>query len=106
LRDLSLAELEKGRQSKIIGKALDAKIKLLLPKEILNRAESQSQTLKEMLNVSSLEIGVADFVIITVSKADGQKCERCWHWKTDIGQNADHPTICGRCIEAVKQFKA
>ncbi len=39
------------------------------------------------------------------SKADGQKCERCWHWETDIGQNAEHPTICGRCVEAVKQCK-
>ncbi len=38
--------------------------------------------------------------------ADGQKCERCWHWETGIGQNAGHPTICGRCVEAVKQFKA
>jgi len=106
LRDLSLAELEKARQSKIIGKALDAKIKLLLPKEIINRAENHSQTLKEMLNVSALEIGAADFIIITVSKADGQKCERCWHWEMDIGKNAEHPTICGRCIEAVLQFKA
>ncbi len=106
LRDLSLAELEKARQSKIIGKALDAKIKLLLPKEVINRAESQSQTLKEMLNVSALEIGAADFIIITVSKADGQKCERCWHWEMDIGKNSEHPTICGRCIEAVLQFKA
>jgi isoleucyl-tRNA synthetase len=42
---------------------------------------------------------------ITVSKADGQKCERCWHWETDIGQNVEHPTICGRCVEAVMQFK-
>jgi isoleucyl-tRNA synthetase len=37
---------------------------------------------------------------------DGQKCERCWHWETDIGQNAEHPTICCCCVEAVLQFKA
>jgi len=42
---------------------------------------------------------------IRVEKALGQKCERCWHWETDVGQNPEHPTICGRCIEAVKQFK-
>jgi len=42
----------------------------------------------------------------TVEKADGQKCERCWHWETDIGKNSEHPTICGRCVKAVKQFKA
>jgi isoleucyl-tRNA synthetase len=33
-----------------------------------------------------------------------QKCERCWHWEMDVGSNAKHPTICGRCVEAVKQF--
>jgi isoleucyl-tRNA synthetase len=43
---------------------------------------------------------------VSVSKADGQKCARCWHWETDIGRNAEHPTLCGRCVEAVKQFKA
>jgi isoleucyl-tRNA synthetase len=41
-------------------------------------------------------------LVISVSKANGQKCERCWHWETDIGKNVEHPTICGRCIEAVK----
>jgi len=40
-----------------------------------------------------------------LGKSDGQKCERCWHWETDIGQNPGHPTICGRCVEAVKQFE-
>ena len=44
--------------------------------------------------------------MIIVKKADGQKCERCWHWETDIGETAEHPTICARCTEAVKQFKA
>jgi isoleucyl-tRNA synthetase len=37
--------------------------------------------------------------------ADGQKYERCWHWETDVGSNAEHPTICARCVEAVKQSK-
>jgi isoleucyl-tRNA synthetase len=48
----------------------------------------------------------ADFAGKLVVHADGQKCERCWHWETDIGQNAEHPTICGRCVEAVKQSGA
>jgi isoleucyl-tRNA synthetase len=38
-----------------------------------------------------------------VKKADGQKCERCWHWETDVGSTPEHPTICARCVEAVKQ---
>ena len=61
---------------------------------------------RELLNVSQFEIIEVDAtdLNLSVSKADGQKCERCWHWETDVGKNPEHPTICGRCIEAVKQL--
>ena len=39
------------------------------------------------------------------NEADGEKCERCWHWEADVGSNAEHPTLCGCCVEAVNQFK-
>jgi isoleucyl-tRNA synthetase len=61
--------------------------------------------LRELLNVSDLKIKVGEPVSSSVAKADGQKCERCWHWETDVGSNLEHPTLCGRCIEAVNQFK-
>jgi isoleucyl-tRNA synthetase len=35
------------------------------------------------------------FVHAAVS--EGIKCERCWHWRRDVGIDAAHPTICGRC---------
>ena len=60
--------------------------------------------LQELLNVSSMRVrSEAKGVEVKVEKADGQKCERCWHWETDVGSNPDYPTICGRCAEAVKQ---
>jgi isoleucyl-tRNA synthetase len=40
---------------------------------------------------------------VEVTKADGTKCERCWHFETDVSEHTEHPTICGRCAEAVKQ---
>jgi isoleucyl-tRNA synthetase len=30
--------------------------------------------------------------------ASGKKCERCWHVREDVGQNTEHPTLCGRCV--------
>ena len=63
--------------------------------------------LRELLNASSMRVrSDAKGIEVKVEKADGQKCERCWHWEQDIGQNAEHPTICSRCVEAVMQFKA
>jgi isoleucyl-tRNA synthetase len=103
-RETLLPELEKARQEKKIGKALDAKIEITIP-QVQNQV-SDRDLLRELLNVSELIIKVGDTDSNLVSKADGQKCERCWHWETDIGQNPEHPTICGRCVEAVKQFKA
>jgi isoleucyl-tRNA synthetase len=63
--------------------------------------------LQELLNVSQLIVAgdVSLPETATVTKADGQKCERCWHWETDIGKNSEHPTICRRCVEAVQQIK-
>jgi isoleucyl-tRNA synthetase len=102
-RQTLLPELEKARQAKDIGKALEAKVEIVIP-QVQNQF-SDKELLRALLSVSSLEMSVGETDSFVVSKADGQKCERCWHWEMDIGQNAEHPTICGRCIEAVRQSK-
>ncbi|NDC49168.1 MAG: isoleucine--tRNA ligase, partial [Micrococcales bacterium] len=42
-----------------------------------------------------------DGVSLRIARAAGEKCERCWHYCKDIGENAIHPSICGRCIEVL-----
>ena len=104
VRDLALPALEKARQSKLIGKSLDAKIWVSVEHEPLE-VSHQSLELKELLNVSSMRVRSDPknkSMEIEIEKADGQKCERCWHWETDVGSAPEHPTICGRCVEAVK----
>ena len=39
---------------------------------------------------------------VTVAAAEGHKCERCWIYSDEVGQDAEHPTLCKRCAEAVK----
>jgi isoleucyl-tRNA synthetase len=104
--EVALPELEKARQAKVIGKSLEAKIILRGPAERLQVATKNEALLRELLNVSQLtvETAVESKVLgASVVKADGQKCDRCWHWETDVGSHAEHPTICGRCAEAVAQ---
>lgn len=104
VRSVALAELEKARQAKWIGKALEAQVEIqAAPGSSLPQ---HGETLRELLNVSQVsfreEAGhPAGTVRVLVSKASGSKCERCWHWETDVGSNADHPTICGRCVTAI-----
>ncbi|HTL18211.1 MAG TPA: class I tRNA ligase family protein, partial [Patescibacteria group bacterium] len=105
LRALALPVLEQARQAKHIGKALEAKLTFGGKAALLERAKPQADSLRELLNVSQLELNPEGESPVTVSatKADGQKCERCWHWETDVGSVPQHPTICGRCVKAVSQ---
>jgi isoleucyl-tRNA synthetase len=119
-RERALEKLEIVRQKKEIGKSLDAKIVWLLGEgdKLALAAQKNPENLRELFNVSQLEIKtspaqkiagpdnlISHAVDISIFRADGQKCERCWHWETDIGKNPEHPTICGRCVEAVLQLK-
>ena len=109
-REAVLPELEKARQNKLIGKALEAKVQLSgQTGNSLDVEKQYSEHLRELLNVSQLEFatqpraaGTASPLAV-VKKADGRKCERCWHWETDVGSHPEHPTICGRCVQAVTQ---
>jgi isoleucyl-tRNA synthetase len=104
-RDRILPELEKMRQAKTIGKALDAKIEIKVPAAQRHLAERNRETLRELVNVSALTATAGEEQAVIGAKADGEKCERCWHWETDVGSTPEHPTICARCVEAVRQAK-
>ena len=108
VRDLCQMELEKGRQAKVFGKSLGADVKLGLPPEIAGEITAKSELLQEMLNVSCLSCSISPkgIIEITASAAHGQKCERCWHTETTVGTNGEHPTLCPRCVEAVKNCQA
>jgi len=113
LRAKALPRLESARQAKTIGKSLDAYV--LSHHSIDAPTQSKADVVtkylsefKELLNVSQFKFNrdVSNskeaFIVFDATTAQGHKCERCWHWETDVGQNPAHPTICGRCVEAVK----
>ena len=78
---------------------------------VIAELRRHAESLKELLNVSGLNLNEdpsaadsAEAVQITVARANGQKCERCWHWETDVGASAAHPTLCGRCVKVVERL--
>lgn len=104
LRQQVLPELEKARKAKQIGKALEASVSVTLQPDKARFPAAELESMRELLNVSHLDIqGSSDATapVITITKADGDKCERCWHWKSEVGKNSDHPTLCPRCIAAI-----
>ena len=111
LREQALPELEKARQAKQIGKALEAAVEFTGCDPRLKSVDAPLlPALAELLNVSHLGLSFAaetePALQIRVTRAGGQKCERCWHWETDVGTHPQHPTLCGRCVEAVKSSAA
>ncbi|KAF0175713.1 MAG: isoleucyl-tRNA synthetase [Limisphaerales bacterium] len=109
LREMALAELEKSRQAKLIGKSLEAKLVWTVDKQSEKGTRERLDVWRELFNVSEVEVDVAnptEKASFVVKKADGAKCERCWHWEFAVGTNAEHPTLCPRCVEAVRDFKA
>ncbi len=98
--------LEIKRTEKLIGKSLEAKITLFCDGEWYDFLSSLDETdLKTCFICSKVLVkqGSGEYVSgieglsITVEKADGEKCERCWTFDESVGQNADHPTLCARC---------
>ena len=108
LREPILAELEKARQAKTIGKALEAKLVVRGPANRLPATPADQDALAELVNVSRLILepltatgsATPDLTII-VTHAEGEKCARCWHWETDVNAHPNYPMICGRCVKAI-----
>jgi isoleucyl-tRNA synthetase len=102
-----LPELEKARQAKQIGKALEARVRVVAGHGTESILRGLEDDLRELTNVSRLELDFADagandgLIRAEVSKADGQKCSRCWHREIDVGIDPEHPALCGRCAKAV-----
>ncbi|MEO6802673.1 MAG: isoleucine--tRNA ligase [Granulicella sp.] len=109
-RDLVLKQLEERRENKDIGKALEARVHIsCLDKEnilALDRGHFFSElfgvsavSFAELTTVAGNEIfyGIAT----TVDRATGTKCERCWRYTEDVGQEEKYPTVCLRCAEAL-----
>jgi isoleucyl-tRNA synthetase len=104
LREQALPELEKARQAKLIGKSLDAVLHFALPAADRALVASHEAELRELCNCSAVTVTEAAERVITVQVAGEvgrKKCERCWHWELNVGETPTHPTLCGRCIEAV-----
>ena len=103
LRDDVKKEIEVLVKDKTIKGSLEAKVTLTASGEYLEFLNSISKEIKPALIVSEVEICEGDGDLkITVEKAEGEKCERCWSISRTVGMNNVHPTLCDRCCKILE----
>ena len=105
-RDEALKSLEEARQAKLIGKALDARLRLEVPATLFALLEKYQASLKELLNVSQVEVvaGSSAQMLVTTLPAEGTKCARCWNYSVHTGEDHRWPSVCERCFAALEQM--
>ncbi|MEA5617657.1 isoleucine--tRNA ligase [Cronbergia sp. UHCC 0137] len=114
--------LEQARTEKMIGSSLEAKVLLNIPHKQLREAikgfnpvqgngidelrylllTSQVEILDSTTTMSDLKYtATTEDWTIAIVNADGEKCDRCWNYSTHVGESAEHPMLCERCIPAL-----
>ena len=98
IREIVNKKIEEKRLEKIIGHSLDAKITIQANDEDYRILAKLRDEIKDIFIVSQISINKNAETVITVSKADGKKCQRCWQYSTDITPpDAKFPEVCKRC---------
>jgi isoleucyl-tRNA synthetase len=54
--------------------------------------------LRFVLITSAATVKAGDALSVDVTPSKHRKCERCWHWRADVGSDSAHPSLCGRCV--------
>jgi isoleucyl-tRNA synthetase len=115
LRNAITKVLEKARRDKIIGLSLDAQVLLMVSGESAAFFNKETEALlRELCIVSSLQCvdqactgtfvrcEECTDVQVAVAPAPGNKCERCWMLSPSVGEDAEHPKLCQRCLKVVQ----
>jgi isoleucyl-tRNA synthetase len=109
LRQEVSKEMEGARRDKVIGHPLDARITLFAEGPTFDFLKGVEPALEDIFICSGVRVEKGDGnygaseafpkMRIAVSKAPGGKCPRCWHYREDIGKNAQFAEVCGRCAD-------
>jgi isoleucyl-tRNA synthetase len=110
-----LKALEVARNEKKINSGLEAKVLLSADLEFKAKLKHYLPVLPGLFIVSQVELMTAEkggyrsevvpSLEVTVQRADGKKCERCWNYSTHVGENPRYPTICERCSEVIAEIE-
>lgn len=103
IRNMAMAKLEEAKTAGIVSKPMEAKLKITVNPEMKKILSDAGDELESYFIVSQIELLDGDETSIVAEKADGEKCTRCWLILPSVGSDNDHPELCKRCADAVKE---
>jgi isoleucyl-tRNA synthetase len=103
LRGVIGQAIEKARQEKLIGNALEASVVLHSNSDVTAKIEKEE--LEEFFILSDLTVDQAKEASASVARTSYQKCARCWRHRSSVGTSKSHPELCDRCEEVVTSLE-
>jgi isoleucyl-tRNA synthetase len=103
LRGVIGQAIERARQEKLIGNALEAAVDLHSDSDVTKKIGKEE--LEEFFILSDLTIHQAKQASATVTKTPYKKCARCWRHRPAVGMSKAHPDLCDRCESVVEANK-
>ena len=101
VREVVTKALEAARTEGRINKSQEAAVKVTVPSDVLGAIAGYDESVfEELFIVSGVELIAGDEFACEVLPAAGEKCPRCWNYRT-LGENAAHLQVCARCAEAL-----
>ena len=97
-RDAVNKDIEALRADGKVGSSLQANVMLQVNADDHAVLASLGDDLKFVFITSAIELIASDATSVNTTASTATKCERCWHYRDDVGSDTDHPTICGRCV--------
>jgi isoleucyl-tRNA synthetase len=97
IRDLVNKDIETLRADGKVGSSLQANVNLTVDAADYAILATLGEDLKFVTITSAINLVAGSACRISVSASNYSKCERCWHYRSDVGADSAHPTICGRC---------
>jgi isoleucyl-tRNA synthetase len=98
IRDIANKEVEALREKGEVGSSLQANLAISAPPAEHALLASLGEDLKFAFIASAVTLTTGDTLTVQARPSADTKCDRCWHWRDDVGSNGAHPTICGRCV--------
>jgi isoleucyl-tRNA synthetase len=97
IRDAVNKDIEALRAEGKVGASLQANIALAAEPADQALLTSLGEDLKFVFITSAVTLKPGSALTVKVEASGAQKCERCWHYREDVGHDPAHPTLCGRC---------